>query len=81
MRGTIASTPRGEIHRLLETSGFEVARLETGEFRDEPHPEFGWVNHLLERYWLSTDLRGDGIYAVGRKTGAVRERYPSWLYS
>jgi glycosyltransferase involved in cell wall biosynthesis/SAM-dependent methyltransferase len=71
----------GEIHRLLETSGFEVARLETGEFRDEPHPEFGWVNHLLKQYWLSTDLRGDGIYAVGRKTGAVRERYPSWLYS
>jgi glycosyltransferase involved in cell wall biosynthesis/SAM-dependent methyltransferase len=73
-------TPR-EIYRLLETSGFEVARLETGEFRDEPHPEFGWVNHLLKTYWLETDLRGDGIYAVGRKTGAVRERYPDWLYS
>jgi len=73
-------TPR-EIHRLLENSGFEVARLETGEFRDIPHPEFGWVVHLLERYRLETDLRGDGIYAVGRKTGAVRERYPGWLYS
>jgi SAM-dependent methyltransferase len=71
----------GEIHRLLENSGFEVTLLETGEFRDEPHPEFGWVNHLLERYGLPTDLRGDGIYAVGRKTGAVNERYPSWLYS
>ena len=35
-----------------------------------PHPEFGWVLHLLERYRLETDLRGDGIYAVGRKTGA-----------
>jgi SAM-dependent methyltransferase len=70
-----------EIHRLLETSGFAVERLETGEFRDEPHPEFGWVVHLLERYRLETDLRGDGIYAVGRKTGAVRERYPDWLYS
>ncbi|HEY1340810.1 MAG TPA: glycosyltransferase, partial [Bryobacteraceae bacterium] len=43
-------TPR-EIHKLLETSGFEVARLETGEFRDLPHPEFGWVMHLLQRYW------------------------------
>jgi hypothetical protein len=30
---------------------------------------------------LSTDLRGDGIYAVGRKTGPVKERYPGWLYS
>jgi glycosyltransferase involved in cell wall biosynthesis/SAM-dependent methyltransferase len=73
-------TPR-EIHKLLENSGFEVARLETGEFRDEPHPEFGWVRHLLERYRLETDLRGDGIYAVGRKTGPVKDRYPDWLYS
>ncbi len=73
-------TPR-EIHRLLENSGFEVARLETGEFRDIPHPEYGWVLHLLERYRLETDLRGDGIYAVGRKTGGVRDRYPGWLYS
>ena len=70
-----------EIHLLLENSGFEVALLETGEFRDEPHPEFGWILHLLERYRLSTALRGDGIYAVGRKTGAVRERYPGWLYA
>ncbi|MEO8372136.1 MAG: glycosyltransferase [Candidatus Solibacter sp.] len=70
-----------EIHQLLENSGFEVTLLETGEFRDEPHPEFGWIVHLLERYGLSTALRGDGIYAVGRKTGAVRERYPAWLYT
>jgi glycosyltransferase involved in cell wall biosynthesis/SAM-dependent methyltransferase len=70
-----------EIHQLLENSGFEVTRLETGEFREEPHPEFGWVLHLLERYRLDTDLRGDGIYAVGRKTGPVKDRYPGWLYS
>jgi len=70
-----------EVHRLLDTSGFAVARLETGEFRDLPHPEFGWVTHLLRRYRLETDLRGDGIYAVGRKTGPVKERYPGWLYS
>ena len=35
-----------------------------------------WVPQLLERYKLPRDLRGDGIYAVGRKTGPVRERYP-----
>jgi SAM-dependent methyltransferase len=70
-----------EIHKLLENSGFEVALLETGEFRDLPHPEFGWVMHLLRQYRLETDLRGDGIYAVGRKTGKVRDRYPDWLYS
>jgi glycosyltransferase involved in cell wall biosynthesis/SAM-dependent methyltransferase len=73
-------TPR-EIHQLMENSGFEVTLLETGEFRDLPHPEYAWVVHLLERYRLPTVLRGDGIYAIGRKTGRVRERYPAWLYS
>jgi glycosyltransferase involved in cell wall biosynthesis/SAM-dependent methyltransferase len=73
-------TPR-EIYQLLENSGFEIALLETGEFLDEPHPEFGWVRRLLERYQLDTSLRGDGIYAVGRKSGSVKERYPGWLYA
>jgi glycosyltransferase involved in cell wall biosynthesis/SAM-dependent methyltransferase len=73
-------TPK-EVHLLLTNSGFEVERLETGEFRDLPHPEFHWVVHLLNRYRLDPDLRGDGIYALGRKTGSVRERYPGWLYS
>jgi Glycosyltransferase len=73
-------TPR-EIHQLLENSGFSVTLLETGAFRDEPRPEYGWVARLLDRYQLPANLRGDGIYAVGRKTGAVRERYPDWLYS
>jgi len=70
-----------EIHRLLENSGFEIVRLETGPFRDQATPEYAWVRHLLERYSLDTRLRGEGIYAVGCKTGAVRERYPSWLYA
>lgn len=73
-------SPR-EIHLVLLDAGFEVALLETGPFRDEPKPELIWVSHLLERYKLSTELRGDGIYAVGRKTGPVRNRYPAWLYS
>jgi hypothetical protein len=29
---------------------------------------------------MPEDLRGDGIYALGRKSGPVRERYPAWLY-
>jgi hypothetical protein len=70
-----------EIKQLFENSGFEIARLETGPFHAEPKPEYAWVEHLLERYILSKDLRGDGIYVLGRKTGPVRERYPAWLYS
>lgn len=73
-------TPQ-EIHMLLTDAGFERTLLETGAFRDEPKPEHAWVSNLLQRYILPADLRGDGIYAVGRKIGPVRERYPAWLYS
>ena len=69
-----------EIVLLFHYSGFEVSLLETGPFLEEPKPEHEWVKHLLSRYELPEDLRGDGIYAVGRKRGPVRERYPAWLY-
>lgn len=72
-------TPR-EMHHLLVDSGFEVVRLETGEFLDKPRPEERWIVHLLEHYQLPKHLRGDGIYAVGRKAGPVAKRYPAWLY-
>jgi glycosyltransferase involved in cell wall biosynthesis/SAM-dependent methyltransferase len=70
-----------EIRQLLENSGFEVTLLETGPFHEEPKPEFAWVEHMLDRYMLSKEYRGEGIYVVGRKTGPVRERYPAWLYT
>jgi glycosyltransferase involved in cell wall biosynthesis/SAM-dependent methyltransferase len=73
-------TPR-EVHHLMENAGFSVTLLETGPFRAEPRPQDAWVIRLLERYGLDTSLRGDGIYAVGKKTGPVRERFPSWLYT
>jgi len=69
-----------EIHLLLEDAGFEIALLDTGPFRAAPKPGLAWVVHLLERYQLSTGLRGDGIYAVGRKQRPVKNRYPAWLY-
>ncbi len=69
-----------EIVHLFYYAGFDMTLLETGPFRDEPHPEHEWVKNLIERYEMPSDLRGDGIYAVGRKRGPVRERYPSWLY-
>jgi hypothetical protein len=66
---------------LFADSGFETVRIETGPFRDQPRPELAWVRRLLERYQVSTGLRGDGIFAVGRKSRPVRSRYPDWLYS
>jgi len=73
-------TPK-EIERLLCNSGFSVTLIETGPFRATPRPEEGWVLNLLEQYDLSRGLRGEDIYVVGRKTGAVVERYPDWLYA
>lgn len=70
-----------EVVALFRDAGFEMTLLETGEFRDEPHPEHEWVLHMLEQYKMPQDLRGDGIYAVGVKRGPVRQRYPAWLYS
>jgi glycosyltransferase involved in cell wall biosynthesis/SAM-dependent methyltransferase len=69
-----------DIHHLLEGSGFAVMRLETGEFRSDPHPDWAYVRHILAEYKLPEINRGDGIYAVGRKTGPVKDRWPSWLY-
>lgn len=70
-----------ELALLFRDAGFDVTRLETGEFKDEPHPEHEWVRHLLKQYKLDTEWRGDGLYVVGVKRGPVRERYPAWLYS
>ena len=36
---------------------------------------------MLEKLRMQTYWRGDGIYAVGRKTGPVRDRWPAWLYA
>lgn len=69
-----------EIYHLLLDAGFSVALLETGEFREIPRPEDQWILHLLERYLLPKELRGDGIYAVGKKEGPIQKRYPAWLY-
>jgi SAM-dependent methyltransferase len=70
-----------EIRQLMENSGFTITLLETGPFRQTPRPEEGWVLNVLERFELPKELRGDDIYVVGRKTGAVRQRYPDWLYA
>jgi glycosyltransferase involved in cell wall biosynthesis/SAM-dependent methyltransferase len=70
-----------EVTFLLRDAGFDTESITTGPFLGEPKPEFGWVRHLLERYQLFTTLRGEDIYALGRKTGPVKDRYPAWLYS
>ena len=43
--------------------------------------KFDWVLPFLEKTGYPTELREEGIYVVGSKTGPVRDRYPSWLYA
>jgi glycosyltransferase involved in cell wall biosynthesis/SAM-dependent methyltransferase len=69
-----------DIHHLLVAAGFDVVRMETGEFRDDPHPDWAYIRHILSEYNLPERNRGDGIYAVGRKVSPVRDRWPAWLY-
>ena len=70
-----------DIHALFEAAGFEVARLETGPYTTDRTAEYDWVKHVIRRYELPDHLRGEAIYAVGRKVGPVAERYPVCLYS
>jgi glycosyltransferase involved in cell wall biosynthesis/SAM-dependent methyltransferase len=69
-----------EIYRLMLDAGFEVVQLETGAFGNDPHPEHDWVWDILKKHNLATDLRGDGIYCLGRKVSGILQRWPDWLY-
>ena len=70
-----------DLQEMLEAAGFDVVHLDTGPYTSQRSAEFDWVKHLLQRYKLPDHLREDVIYAVGRKTGEVRERFPSFLYA
>ena len=69
-----------DVQEMFEAAGFRVDHLDTGPYVARHSAEFEWVQHLLRRYQLPDHLREDVIYAVGRKTGPLRERYPSFLY-
>ncbi len=70
-----------DVRALFENSGFELARLESGWLSEEDPGRYGQLDQLLAQWGFSRDLRGDIIYAVGRKVGPVRERYPVELYT
>lgn len=70
-----------DVQALFEAAGFAVERLETGAYLERPSMEHEWIRRLLAKYELSQHLRGDSIFALGRKTGPVRARYPAALYA
>ena len=71
-----------EIRLLLAESGFVVVDMSTepyGEMKGKEDP--GWVRPVLQGLGVSTDLRGDCIFAIARSGSAPRKRYPDWLYT
>jgi len=70
-----------DVQALFEAAGLAVERMETGAYLERPSMEHEWVRRLLAKYELSQHLRGDSIFALGRKTGPVRARYPAALYA
>ena len=66
-----------EVEAALRAAGFETLQLETEDVWRRSNPI---ILRLLEETHLSTDLRGDNIFALARKTGAPVERHPKALY-
>ena len=70
-----------EIQHVLEAGGFTLQHIETGPYGMERVAEWDWTIDLLQQHGLHTDLRDQAIHAIGKKVGAVVDRYPSWLYA
>ncbi len=66
-----------EVGIALAAAGFEVLKLETEDVWRRSNPA---IMRLLGELGLSTDLRGDNIFALARKAGPPVERYPQDLY-
>jgi glycosyltransferase involved in cell wall biosynthesis/SAM-dependent methyltransferase len=68
-----------EVSLLAEASGFQVEKLETGNYSRKER-DIRWVQEFLETNQLATGLRGEVIYCLARKVGPVRDRWPKELY-
>ena len=66
-----------EVGVALAAAGFTVVELETEDVWMRSNPA---IIELLKEVELSTENRGDNIFALARKTGAPIERYPKELY-
>lgn len=66
-----------DVRVTLEAAGFEVVKLFTRNTWQEPDPA---VLKMLADTDVPLELRGDNIFAVGRKVSAHIERYPKQIY-
>ena len=58
-----------------------MERLETGPYSAQRTAEHEWIKNVIRRYGVPSHLRGEAIYAVGKKVNGVEDRHPSGLYS
>jgi SAM-dependent methyltransferase len=70
-------TPR-DVRTALEAAGFKVMHLTAEDVWHDVDADF--QNWLENQTNIPRSLRGDNIYAVGRKESAQLERYPASLY-
>jgi SAM-dependent methyltransferase len=66
-----------EIGVALAAAGFKMIELETEDVWLRTNPA---ILDLLKQVQISTDLRGDNIFALARKDGPPLERHPKELY-
>ncbi len=75
-----------ELERAVEAAGFEIVTSETiseAPFSTKEKILAAWysVPDLIRgKKGLNLQRMGSTSFIVGRKTGAVRDRYPKWLY-
>jgi glycosyltransferase involved in cell wall biosynthesis/SAM-dependent methyltransferase len=66
-----------DVRVAFEAAGFKVLHLFTEDVWHKTDEEFlSWLDHT----GVPRELRGDNIYAVGRKQSAQIDRYPHELY-
>ncbi|NOT61002.1 MAG: methyltransferase domain-containing protein [Acidobacteria bacterium] len=66
-----------EVGVALAAAGFTVVALEAEDVWLRSNPA---IIELLAQLEISTDLRGDNLFALARKTSAPIERFPKELY-
>ncbi len=66
-----------DVRIVLEAAGFEVTNIFTKDTWNAPGED---VLKILEKTGVPLELRGDNIFAVGRKITTHIERYPRRIY-
>src|SRR5262249_59702458 len=70
-------SPPVDVRIVLESTGFKVIKLFTKDVWHKTDEKFlAW----LDQTGVPRELRGDNIFAVGRKQSLRIDRYPNELY-